>query len=169
MREHDFATRSRPFGFRCILFAAQLVVGSWVSLAHAMPTYPAEIQNHLQLGYTPQCTLCHSTPQGGGIPTTAFGKEMVRDGLTTNSSTLDPALDKMKADNWDSNGDGMTDIQALQDGIDPSTGVARSDAPTMKYGCGARIATSTVRSNAAVTLTLALLGMVLMSRRRTRF
>ena len=169
MRVLEFATRSRPSGFRCILLAAQLVVGSWVSLAHAEPTYPAEIQNHLQLSYQPPCTLCHSTLQGGGLPTTAFGKEMMHDGLTANFSTLDAALDKIKADNWDSNGDGVSDIQSLQEGIDPSTGgVARSDAPTMKYGCGARIATGTVGSNAAVTLTLALLGMVLMSRRRAR-
>lgn len=139
---------------------------SWVGSAHAMPPYPGDIQSHLQLNYTPSCTLCHATPAGGGPIATKFGNAMVAAGLTTDESTLIPALDKLNADNTDSDGDGIPDIQALKDGLDPSSGKPHSDAPVPKYGCGASISTNRAGANGTTALALVCLGMLLVIRRR---
>ena len=151
---------------RAIAAVTLLLILYSVSIAQASPAYPAEIQTHLGLSYVPQCIICHATNLGGtGTATTKFATAMKAAGLTGGSqlTLLDSALDTVGAD-----ATGATYIQALKDGRDPNTGTVLSDVPTEKYGCGARIAPGTARPNAALTLALALLGMVLMSRRRER-
>lgn len=140
------------------------------STGWASPTYPAEIEAHLQLSYQALCTICHTTMSGGtGTATTKFATSMKAAGLTGQSqlTLLDSALDTLAAKNTDSDGDGVSDIQALKDRSDPNTGQAQSDVPAMRYGCGARIATGKVQSNAAVTVAMACLGLVLLGRLRT--
>src|SRR4051794_36315652 len=64
---------------RRALVVATLLAGG---LTRASSTYPAEIRAHLGLNYTPDCTLCHSTPSGGfGTVTTPFGVSMRSRGL----------------------------------------------------------------------------------------
>ncbi len=131
--------------------------------AAAMVTFPAEIQKHLNLSYTPPCTLCHATLAGGGPIATKFGQSMVAAGLTVNIATLDPALDTLNTNKTDSDGDGTPDIQALQAGIDPSTGVS---APAERYGCGARISTGSVRKRDMLSIALLTLSLGLLVQRR---
>ena len=134
--------------------------------AFAEPNFPAEIQSHLNLTYTPPCTFCHATAQGAGPVTTKFGQSMLAAGLTINVSSVGPALDKLKADNTDSDGDGMPDIQQIEQGFDPSTGLAPPDAPRERYGCGARTALSPVRFKDSSIIALCLVGLVVFARRR---
>ena len=132
--------------------------------AAAMATFPAEIQKHLNLTYTPPCTLCHATMAGGGLMATKFGQSMVAAGLTVNIATLDPALDALNANKTDSDGDGTPDIQAMQEGIDPSTG--DKTEPAERYGCGARISTGAVRQRDVLSIALLTLSLGLLVQRR---
>jgi hypothetical protein len=151
---------------RARLFAVAAVGLSLLvtSPTFAMPTFPAEIQAHLKLNYTPPCTFCHATQQGGGPVTTKFALSMQAAGLTSNIATLDPALDKLNADHTDSDGDGTPDIQQIEMGLDPSTGAA--PGPTERYGCGARMAVSPVRSKDSFVLALCAMGLVAAARAR---
>lgn len=135
--------------------------------ARGMPTFPAEIQSHLGLSYTPPCTFCHATASGGGAIVTVFGQSMLKAGLTPDISTLDPALDTLKANQTDSDGNGVPDIQQIEEGLDPSTG--HVSGPAERYGCGAHIATGKVRSRAVVIGAWVVLGLVVIARRQPRF
>ena len=137
--------------------------------AGAVATFPAEIQKHLALSYTPPCTLCHDNPNGGiGTATTKFAVSMKAAGLSATSSLadLDKALDTLAANNTDSNGDGIPDIQELKEGIDPNTGAAQPNAPPETFGCGARIASGKVQFRGTLLGALAVLGLVVLTRRR---
>ena len=136
--------------------------------ALAEPNFPGEIKNHLNLNYTPPCTFCHATAQGAGPVTTKFGQSMLAAGLTINVATVGPALDTLNAKGTDSDGDGTPDIQQIEQGFDPSTGVPPSDAPPERYGCGARTALSPVRFGDSSLVALCMAGLVVMARRRAR-
>ncbi len=127
---------------------------------------PGEIQAHLKLSYTPPCTLCHATATGGGLVVTKFGQSMVAAGLNPNIATLDPALDTLNTNKTDSDGDGIPDIQALQEGLDPSTGYSQPNAPPERYGCGARISTGPLRQRGELSIALATLSFALLVHRR---
>jgi len=137
-----------------------LVYGILLSAnVRAMPTFPGEIQSHLQLSYTPQCTLCHGSVTGGGPVVQPFGEAMLAAGLTVSGgSTLTNALDTLKRNKTDSNGNGISDIDELVAGNNPNP-----DKPPIKYGCGAKIAPgSPVGWHVPI---LALVAMVLFRRR----
>jgi hypothetical protein len=145
-----------------------LFLFAFVGNARAEASYPGEIQSHLGLNYTLQCTICHATNLGGiGTVVTPFGTAMRNHGLTTDIGTLDPALDALASAGTDSNGDGVSDIQQLKNGVDPNTGKSVSSVEKEQFGCGARIAR---QSPAPAGYGLMLLGVVLtiFSRRRTR-
>ncbi len=138
---------------------------AWPRLAHAEPTYPAEMQSHLGLSYTPPCTVCHATNSGGlGTISTPFGKALQAEGLSTNFATLDPALDALATNNNDSDGNGIPDIQQLKDGIDPNTGASLSIEP-QQFGCSVHIAK---RSTSISGQGLMLLSFVLLASTRRK-
>ncbi|HEY5956105.1 MAG TPA: hypothetical protein VIV60_06115 [Polyangiaceae bacterium] len=115
-----------------VLTAAVLVAPGVVS---AKPTFPGRIQNHLGLAAPPpsDCLLCHGSKQGGGPIVQPFGKAMVAAGLSASSSEaqLGAALDKLAADNTDSDADGVPDVDALKAGLDPNP-----SGDPIQYGCG---------------------------------
>lgn len=141
---------------------------AFTSKAWAEPGFPLEIQNHLKLNYTPPCTFCHATPQGAGPVTTKFGQSMLGAGMTTNVATVGPALDTLNANHTDSDGDGMPDIQQIQAGLDPSTGMSQPNVPAERYGCGARVAATPVHFNGTAVGALSLIGLVVLARRWRR-
>ena len=149
---------------RKILHTAIATTLALARTAHAVQTYPAEIQSHLGLDFTPPCTLCHATNAGGlGTITTPFGKALQAHGLTTDIATLDRALDAL-ADN-DSNGDGISDIQQLKNGSDPNTGAHLSNVQQEQFGCGAHIA-KLKPSSPGQGLMFASLALLALSRRK---
>jgi uncharacterized protein (TIGR03382 family) len=89
----------------------------------ASPTYPNEVQQHLNLGYLPQCIICHETNAGGfGTATKPFAVSMKAHSLTGGSNIpgLDSALDAEAADKTDSDHGGVDDITELKNGTDPN-------------------------------------------------
>lgn len=127
---------------RALFFSVLAVMSVLPRLAFGVQTYPEEIKAHLVLNFDPPCTLCHATNEGGlGTVVTLFGKSMMGEGLTTNFSSLDTALERMATDNVDSNGDGTSDIDQLKRSLDPNTGARYTSTGPQQYGCGARVAT----------------------------
>jgi hypothetical protein len=123
-------------------------------LANASPQYPNELRSALELTYVPSCTLCHgsaSTSSAGPVDT-PFGKSMVARGLRgavtsfdggteSDAGTVEPslraALDAMRKDGVDSDGDGMEDLDELSWHGDPNhyDGLRPNAAPQVNYGC----------------------------------
>ncbi len=138
-----------------------MLVLLFLRTAAANPIFPGEIYNHLGLDVAPQCTICHRDNLGG-LKTVEkpFGLELMSRGLTGDSSLgeLDTLLDEVEADEVDSDGDGVGDIQELKDGTDPN--VAGSTLEPPEYGC-----LNTAPRTVPATL-LGLFGLALVRRRR---
>jgi hypothetical protein len=115
----------------------------WIFLANALASgnYPGAVADELGMPCTPACTLCHATNAGGaGTVTQDFGMAMVERGLQGGGQVdlLQAALDIVRADGLDSDGDGMTDVDALAAGNDPNGGPAfcgEEPVATPIYGC----------------------------------
>ena len=127
------ALRYPEAALRRVLLAATVLASG---LAHASSSFPPEIRSHLGLSYTPDCSLCHANGQTGfGTVTTPFGTSMRSRGLVAqNLSSLDTALDALAAEQKDSDGDGVGDIDELKAGSDPNVAGGGSFPPPT-YGC----------------------------------
>lgn len=133
--------------------------------AAASSSYPADIKANLGSSGTPACTLCHDTNSGGsGTANTPFAKSMKAAGLTGggNAASVTAALDSLKTNNIDSDGDGTPDVDELVAGTDPNgagAGNTSTAAPDPTFGCVAAIAPLGSRSHRA-WLPIALAGAV---------
>ncbi len=143
---------------------AGLVVATWSASALATSSFPGEVQNHLGLSYTPECSVCHSGGQtGSGTANTPFAMSLKSRGLAPGStSSLDTALDALTAENTDSDHDGLTDVAELAKGTDPNVPEGADVVGPPQYGCA-------VSPGGATTLDLgALLGLALVASRLRR-
>ena len=147
------------------------------SRAQASQPYPQELRAALDLSYTPGCTLCHSGAGGGaGVVDTPFGKSMVARGLRAATSSADDAgvgqdagvvidatlaraLEAMRADGVDSDGDGAEDLDELSWHADPNTydGLKPNPNPAVHYGCRISFRGRTGQGESLVLIALALL------------
>lgn len=108
--------------------------------AYASPDYPGALRSTLDLTHDPPCTLCHSPSDGGSGPvTTPFGAALVKRGLGGHGDTtsLDAAIARLRADSVDSDGDGARDLDELAWGGDPNAPDLPADpnAQPPQYGC----------------------------------
>lgn len=121
------------------LLALLAVASMPVGVARASRRFPEEIRRDLSLDYTPQCSLCHVRGNAGsGTANTPFAISARARGLTGgNQQLLLTALQAMKSDGVDSDGDGVGDIAELIAGTDPNVygpeAVNARIDPT--YGC----------------------------------
>jgi hypothetical protein len=112
----------------------------------ATANFPAVVQRDLALSYQPPCAWCHS---GGvtmrGTTNTPFGKALRARGLAAyDENSLRAALEALRTEHVDSDGDMTGDIDELKNGTDPNVsdvpglGISGADAgvgPPV-YGCG---------------------------------
>jgi hypothetical protein len=157
---------------RLLLSTALFLVASWAAPAWASLSFPPTIQAELGLASPPPCTLCHRNDDGGlGTVVTPFGRTLMnRLGVTAaNVNSLKAGLAADKAQNLDSDGDGISDIDELEAGMDPNVGasgeVAGLNVPLPETGCA--LATRPAFGGTGALAFIGL-GLVLVARRSRR-
>ncbi|MCU0701183.1 MAG: hypothetical protein MUC96_32135 [Myxococcaceae bacterium] len=165
---------------RFLFIAAIVVAGP----AFATAEYPGEIRSALGTAELPpgSCAVCHfnSNFSRAGVMGTPFGRSMLANGLTGNStSSLRAALTALEMANTDSDSDGCTDIAELKatpatnpntrdcsmGGVDGGAGGGEAggaggsggsgggaEIGPLRYGCGANIAPGLVGLGALLVL-----------------
>jgi hypothetical protein len=146
------------------LFLAVAVVAAPIA-ARATPNFPSAMARDLQLSTPPPCTVCHATNAGGpGTVVKPFGKYLLSRGLAPfDEGSLAGALAAAAGERHDTDADGVLDVDALKQGLDPN---GSSAPPTgledPSFGCsstGTSGVTSTVLLALVVALRLAASGM----------
>lgn len=161
---------------RCF-FSLGIVAVAALSSAPALASlsFPPVIQSELGLVKAPDCTLCHRTDAGGfGTVTRPFGRTMMSQlGLTAaNTAALRSALSGADAAKFDSDDDGVSDIDELRMGTDPNVGTsgveAAPEVPLPQTGCALRANPSESPWSATAALVVVVAGLALQSRRSGR-
>ena len=143
--------------------------------AAASSSYPGDLATNLGLSKAPGCTVCHDNASGGsGTANKPFAKSMKDASLTggSNAASVKTAIDSLKANGIDSDGDGTPAVDGLVAGTDPNAAGAGAGgpspaAPDPSFGCPAAIAPSRSTSRGS-WLSIALVGaaVVAVARRR---
>ena len=98
--------------------------------AHAKERFPGEIAQHLGAPAAPPCGVCHEYGKtGGDTLVTPFAWAMRARGMSGGGSSLTDALDRVRTDAVDSDGDGVTDINELIVGTDPNSAASSPASP----------------------------------------
>ena len=126
--------RNRPW--QGITLAAAL---AWGSAAEAKEGFPREMARHLGATTNAPCGVCHQDGKiGKDTIVTPFGWAMRARGFS-GQDTLLSALDRMRADGVDSDGDGTTNVDELIAGSDPNSAASTPGMPGMvgdpQLGC----------------------------------
>ena len=111
----------------------------WSALAHAKDEFPGQIARDWSLSYDPPCSVCHMKGNtGSATPIMPFALSLRSRGLSGDSNSLSTALVKLKADNVDSDGDGVADFDELAAGSDPNSSANSTIKNDQEagYGCG---------------------------------
>jgi len=116
------------------LGAAAISMAVMPAVASATPEFPDAIASFVGADIAPECTICHDNPNGGrGTVTTVFGSYMRSRGLSAyDDASLETALQAAQGERHDSDGDGITDVDALAQGLDPN---GENAGPAASYGC----------------------------------
>lgn len=175
-------TRTSVFGSSLLLALASLGVARE---AQASQSFPPEVQKALATAYgkdfcVPGCTFCHLTTAGGPQNMNPFGKTLENQPGPPSAITaaivgrVQPALvayfgtpaAKGPAGTNDSNGNGITDWDEVNTGMEPGT--ANILCADIKYGCGASVAKAKppVDSVGLFSAGLAVLGLAVLRRRQ---
>lgn len=139
------------------------------SVAQAKREFPSEIQSDLGLTYQVPCSVCHIKDNtGSSTPITPFARALRARGLTGDNASLLTALAQLDADQVDSDGDGVTDINELKAGTDPNSSANASLINDQEpgYGCGGSPPTG--RDGGPALGSVLALAWLLVQRRRGR-
>ncbi len=145
-----------------------LAFSAWASSAAASPDYPGLLQEQLDMPCVTQCTVCHRDTGGGrGTVVTSFGVAMIEEGLRGNdSTTMAKAIAGMDAGQYDSDGDGNSDLNELREGNNPNQ--SGDGLLCAQYGCGAHVAPAGETTPTAGFILGGLLGLAALRMRSVR-
>lgn len=102
---------------------------AWGFSAEAKEGFPREMARHLGATTDAPCGVCHQDGKiGKDTIVTPFGWAMRARGLS-GQDTLLPALDRVRADRVDSDGDGATDVDEIIAGSDPNSAASTPGMP----------------------------------------
>lgn len=123
------------------LLAAGVVLGllAGAPTVEAKDEFPREVARHLNARTNPPCGLCHEYGKtGNGTLVTPFAWAMRARGMGGGGS-LTGALDRVAADQVDSDGDGAPDVAEIVAGTDPNSAASTPANPGAvadpKLGC----------------------------------
>jgi hypothetical protein len=152
-------------GFRSSVAVLFLAAALTSRVAAASQSYPHQIATTLGLAKDPPCTICHRDLNGGlNTVTKPFGQAMQGFGLRSGDpASLAAAIQKSEQAKADSDGDGVPDVEELEQGKDPND---PSDEPMAASDAGA--------DASSVTITMLVIpepehGCSIASHRRRRF
>ena len=119
-----------------VIFGSVLTVLATSWPCQATPDFPAVVQQFVGAPSAPSCTICHNNPNGGlGTATQPFAAYLRSRGLVAyDENSLRTALTADEAENQDSNSDGVSDIDALKQGLDPNGNASGAKSPP-EFGC----------------------------------
>jgi MYXO-CTERM domain-containing protein len=154
------------FTARRAALLAHFACAAWTGIASASPSFPGRLQEELDMPCAPQCTLCHRDTNGGqGTAVQPFGEAMKNAGLRLKQPDLIPvALNKLAEGGYDSDGDGVTDVNELKEGRNPNQPGEGVLCPT--YGCTAGGSTKPPRTPLAALIAGLALAIVRRKRRK---
>lgn len=133
--------------------------------SNATPNFPGVVEQFVGSTAPPACTICHNNPSGGlGTVTTSFGKYLrSRGAIASDEASLRQALMAAQAENHDSDGDGVSDIEAIREGLDPNGNLGKMSGP--EFGCATLTAP---RRSATVSVALCVALLAALGRRTRR-
>ena len=167
--------RSTPLSLCSLCAATVALLVCAPRVASATSDFPDAIKSHLSLSYSPDCTeLCHVGSPMSGTANQPFALAMKKRGLEpSNEVSLFAALDQMRTDAVDSDGDGVTDIDELVAETNPNVAGGGSggttDGDQVLRGCGnssARVAAGDDSGPAWAAGAVVALGLAFARKRR---
>jgi hypothetical protein len=121
---------------RAFSLCAAAAFVAWAHAAQAREQFPGVIAAELNAPQAPPCSVCHLGGKTSGATVfTPFAWTMRAHGLSSSISSVQSAIEGVKADNVDSDGDGVPDWQEIVAGTDPNAPGTAKDIQDPQLGC----------------------------------